>query len=51
MKKDTVVDLKKPEVVTEDPLMEVLRKGARVNWLRKFGPPAKVESATPKIVE
>lgn len=29
MKKDTVVSLKKPEVVTEDPLMEVLRKGAR----------------------
>jgi len=29
MKKDTVVSLKKPEIVTEDPLMEVLRKGAR----------------------
>lgn len=29
MKKDTVVSLKKPEVFTEDPLMEVLRKGAR----------------------
>ncbi len=29
MKKDTVVELKKPEVVAEDPLMEVLRKGAR----------------------
>lgn len=29
MKKDTVVDLKKPEVIAEDPLMEVLRRGAR----------------------
>lgn len=29
MKKDTVVELKKPEVVAEDPLTEVLRKGAR----------------------
>jgi transposase-like protein len=29
MKKDTVVDLKKPEVVAEDPLMEILRNGAR----------------------
>lgn len=29
MKKDTVVELKKPEVVAEDPLMEILRKGAR----------------------
>lgn len=29
MKKDTVVDLKKPEVIVEDPLMEVLRRGAR----------------------
>lgn len=29
MKKNTVLELKKPEIVTEDPLMEVLRKGAR----------------------
>ena len=29
MKKDTVVELKKPEVVAEDPLTEVLRQGAR----------------------
>lgn len=29
MKKDTVVELKKPEIIAEDPLMEVLRKGAR----------------------
>ena len=29
MKKDTVVELKKPEVIAEDPLMEVLRRGAR----------------------
>jgi len=29
MKKDTVVELKKPEAIVEDPLMEVLRKGAR----------------------
>ena len=29
MKKDTVVKLKKPEVVAEDPLIEVFRKGAR----------------------
>lgn len=29
MKKDTVVELKKPEVVAEDPLMEILRRGAR----------------------
>lgn len=29
MKKDTVIQLKKPEVVSEDPLMEILRKGAR----------------------
>ncbi len=29
MKKDTVVELKKPENITEDPLMEILRKGAR----------------------
>jgi putative transposase len=29
MKKDTVVELKKPEIVAEDPLMEILRKGAR----------------------
>jgi transposase-like protein len=29
MKKDTVVKLKKPEVVAEDPLTEVLRRGAR----------------------
>jgi hypothetical protein len=29
MKKDTVIELKKPEVVAEDPLMEILRHGAR----------------------
>lgn len=29
MKNDTVVKLKKPEVVAEDPLIEVFRKGAR----------------------
>lgn len=29
MKKDTVIALKKPEVVAEDPLMEVLKRGAR----------------------
>lgn len=29
MKKDTVIDLKKPEVSVEDPLTEVLRRGAR----------------------
>lgn len=29
MKKDTVLELKKPEVVTEDPLTEICRKGAR----------------------
>jgi transposase-like protein len=29
MKKDTVIALKKPEVVAEDPLTEVCRKGAR----------------------
>jgi transposase-like protein len=29
MKKDTVVELKKPEVVAEDPLMEILRTGAK----------------------
>lgn len=29
MKKDTVVELKKPEGIAEDPLMEILRKGAR----------------------
>ncbi len=29
MKKDTVVELKKPEVIAEDPLMEILRRGAR----------------------
>jgi len=29
MKKDTVVELKKPEVIAEDPLTEVLRQGAR----------------------
>jgi len=29
MKKDTVVELNKQEVITEDPLMEVLRNGAR----------------------
>jgi putative transposase len=29
MKKDTVIELKKPEVVAEDPLMEILRNGAR----------------------
>jgi putative transposase len=29
MKKDTVIDLKKPDIVAEDPLTEVLRKGAR----------------------
>ena len=29
MKKDTVVELKKPEIVTEDLLTEVLRNGAR----------------------
>lgn len=29
MKKNTVVELKKPEVAAEDPLMEILRKGAR----------------------
>jgi hypothetical protein len=34
MKKDTVVALKKPEVVTEDLLMEVLRKGAQQLSLR-----------------
>lgn len=34
MKKDTVVSLTKPEVVTEDPLMEVLRKGAREMFTR-----------------
>lgn len=34
MKKDTVVELKKPEVIAEDPLMEVLRKGAREMLMR-----------------
>ena len=29
MNKDTVVELKKPEVVTQDPLTEILRKGAQ----------------------
>ena len=29
MKKNTVLELKKPEIVAEDPLMEVLKKGAR----------------------
>lgn len=29
MKKDTVLALKKPEVVAEDPLMEIFRRGAR----------------------
>lgn len=29
MKKDTVFELKKPEAIAEDPLMEVLRRGAR----------------------
>ncbi len=29
MRKDTVVELKKPEVIAEDPLTEVLRQGAR----------------------
>ena len=29
MKKDTVIALKKPEHIAEDPLMEILRKGAR----------------------
>ena len=29
MKKDTVVELKKPELVAEDPLTEVLRQGAK----------------------
>jgi len=29
MKKDTVIELKKPEVSAEDPLTEVLRRGAR----------------------
>ncbi|MFN8657404.1 MAG: IS256 family transposase [Candidatus Obscuribacterales bacterium] len=29
MKKDTVVQLKNPEVVAEDPLMEILRQGAQ----------------------
>lgn len=34
MKKDTVVELKKPEIVAEDPLMEILRKGAREMLMR-----------------
>lgn len=29
MKKDTIVELRKQEIVTEDPLMEILRNGAR----------------------
>jgi putative transposase len=29
MKKDTVIQLKKPEVVSEDPLMEILKRGAQ----------------------
>ena len=29
MKKDTVVELKKPEVISEDPLMEILKRGAQ----------------------
>lgn len=29
MKKNTVIELKKPEVSAEDPLMEILRRGAR----------------------
>jgi hypothetical protein len=29
MKKDTVLELKKPEVVAEDPLMDILRNGAQ----------------------
>lgn len=29
MKKNTVLELKKPDIVAEDPLMEVLKKGAR----------------------
>jgi transposase-like protein len=34
MKKDTVVALKKPEMITEDPLMEIFRKGAREMLVR-----------------
>lgn len=34
MKKDTVVALKKPEIITEDPLMEIFRKGAREMLVR-----------------
>jgi putative transposase len=42
MKKDTVIALKKPEVIAEDPLMEVLRKGARE--MLKVALEAEVES-------
>ena len=41
MKKDTVVELKKPEVIAEDPLMEVLRRGARE--MLKYALEAEVE--------
>lgn len=41
MKKDTVVELKKPEVVVEDPLMEILRQGAQK--LLKWALEAEVE--------
>lgn len=41
MKKDTVVDLKKPEAVVEDPLMEILRQGAQK--LLKWALEAEVE--------
>jgi putative transposase len=34
MKKDTVLQLKKPEIITEDPLMQVLKKGAQQMLLR-----------------
>ncbi len=34
MKKDTVLQLKKPEVIAEDPLMQVLRKGAQQLLIR-----------------
>ena len=44
MKKDTVVELKKPEAVVEDPLMEILRRGARELLTRALE--AEVESFT-----
>lgn len=46
MKRETLVELKSPEIVAEDPLMEILREGAQK--LLKLALKAEINSSVEK---